>query len=252
MVRRQLTGARALGAALAFVLLALTALAPSAQGANRRIAIGNYQWSSPQIHLDLGEHVTWYWVGPDTMHSVTGTSSNDAGWDSDPNSGVPDHRVGDRFELTFSSPGTYTFQCKLHSTVRGTVQVSATPGDPDTEPDPIPRSNVDLIAPYVDGLGLKSRSFGKGGTMLRYGIDERASVDAEFYRLLKRRRGHRHPHRRFAGWQRWHGSVGYNQTRIANRSRHFRPRPGRYRVDLRFTDAANNTARTRHLSFRIR
>ena len=97
------------------------------------------------------------------MHSVTGTSANDAGWDSDPNSGTPDHNIGDRFELTFSSPGTYTFQCKLHSTVRGTVQVSATPGDPDAEPDPIPRSNVDLIAPHVDGVGLKSRSFGKRG-----------------------------------------------------------------------------------------
>ena len=51
----------------------------SAGAANRRVAIGHYQWSIPQIHLDLGEHVTWYWVGPDTLHSVTGTSPNDAG-----------------------------------------------------------------------------------------------------------------------------------------------------------------------------
>ncbi len=250
MVHRQLSGAR-WGAVLALALIALIALAPSAQAANRRIAIGDYRWSSPEIHLDLGEHVTWYWVGPDTIHSVTGTSANDAGWDSDPNSGIPNHKVGDSFELTFSSPGTYTFQCKLHSTVRGTVEVSSKPGDPNAEPDPIPPSNVDLTAPYVNGVSLKSRSFGKRGTKLRYGIDERASVDAEFYRLVKRRH-HRRPHRRYAGWQRWHGSVGFNQLRIANRSRHFRPRPGRYRAVLRFTDAANNTARVRHLRFRIR
>jgi hypothetical protein len=59
-------------------------------------------------------------------------------------------------------------------------------------------------------------------------------------------------HRRFAGWQRWHAGVGYNQVRLADRSRHFRPRPGRYVATLRFTDAANNTARVRHLRFRIR
>ncbi|MGH2925629.1 MAG: hypothetical protein ACRDK1_06605, partial [Solirubrobacterales bacterium] len=182
----------------------------------------------------------------------TGTSANDAGWDSDPNSATPHHNIGDRFELSFSQPGTYKFQCKLHSTVRGTVEVSSTPGDPTTEPDPIPKSNVDLVPPYVDGIALGSRTFGSGGTKLRYGADERASVDAEYYRLMKRHGRHGKPDRRYAGWQRWHGSVGLNQVRIADRSRHFRPRPGRYRAVLRFTDAANNTAPARRLSFRIR
>jgi plastocyanin len=252
LVPRQLSGARALGAALALVVIALAGLAPVAQAANRRVAIGNYQWSSPLIHLDLGEHVTWYWVGPDTIHSVTGTSANDTGLDSDPNSSIPDHKVGDRFQLTFSHPGTYTFQCKLHSTVRGTVDVSSTPGDPTTEPDPIPKSNLDLVAPYIDDVALGSRAFGSGGTRLRYGADERASADAEYYRLVKRHGRHGKPRRDYAGWQRWHGSVGLNQVRIADHSRHFRPRPGRYRAVVRFTDAANNTAPVRRLRFRVR
>jgi plastocyanin len=239
--------------ALAGMVLALGLLAaPAAQAANRRVAIGDYRWSSPQLHLNLGEHVTWYWVGPDTMHSVTGTSANDAGWDSDPNAATPRHRIGDSFQLTFSDPGTYDFQCKLHPTVAGMVTVSSTPGDPNTEVDPIPHSHVDLTAPHADQVSLRSHAFRRRGTLLRFGIDERASVDAEYHRLVTRRRSGKPPRRRFAGWQRWHASVGYNQVRFAGPSRHFRPRPGRYVAALRFTDAANNTARVRHLRFRIR
>ena len=186
------------------------------------------------------------------MHSVTGDSPNDAGWDSDPEPGSPTTTSATASSSRSTSPASTPSSASSTRWCAGTVIVSATPGDPDAEPDPVPQSNVDLIAPHVDGVGLKRRSFGKGGTTLRYGIDERAGVDADFYRLVKRRRGHRRPHRRFAGWQHWHGSVGYNQIRIADRSRHFRPRPGRYRADLRFTDAANNTAPMRHLRFRIR
>ncbi len=193
MVHRQLSPGRLRAAALGGLALAVVLLAASsASAANRRVAISHYRWSAPQIQLDLGEHVTWYWVGPDTMHSVTGSSANDAGLDSDPGKATPRHQIGDSFELTFNTPGTYDFQCKLHPTVRGTVHVSSVPGDPDTEVDPVPKSHVDLTAPYVDGLSLRSSSFGKRGTSLRYGIDERATVDAEYYRLVPRR------HRRHA------------------------------------------------------
>jgi plastocyanin len=236
-------------AALAAALL----VAPSALGANRRVAISHYQWSRPQIQLDLGEHVTWYWVGPDTMHSVTGSSANDADLDSDPGKATPRHSIGDTFQLTFNTPGTYDFECKLHPTVRGTVHVSSVPGDPSTEVDPIPKSHVDLTAPYVDGLSLRSTSFGRLGTALRFGIDERATVDAEYYRLVPRRhRRHSRPRRKFAGWQQWHAHVGLNDTRFANPGRHFRSVPGRYVATLLFTDASNNTARPRHLRFTIR
>ncbi len=137
--------------------------------------------------------------------------------------------------------------------MRGTVSVSSSPGDPSTEVDPIPRSKVDLTAPYVDGVRLRSREFGRRGTALHFGIDERAGVDAELYRLVSRRhRGHRRLRRRFAGWQQWHAHVGLNSFRFANRTRHFRPAPGRYLAVLRFTDSSNNTARARHLRFRIR
>ncbi len=80
--------------ALAVVLLAATLLPAAADAANRRISISDYRWSSPDIHIDLGEHVTWYWVGPDTMHSVTGDSPNSLQFDSDPQTGQPNHDIG--------------------------------------------------------------------------------------------------------------------------------------------------------------
>ena len=58
------------------------------------------------LNLDLGEHVTWYWTGPDTMHSVTGQPPNAGQWDSDPGS-LPKHNIGDNYQLTFDQPGIY-------------------------------------------------------------------------------------------------------------------------------------------------
>jgi hypothetical protein len=69
VVHRALSRGRRLGiVAAALLVVALALGATSASAANRRVAIGHYQWSIPQLHVNLGEHVTWYWVGPDTLH----------------------------------------------------------------------------------------------------------------------------------------------------------------------------------------
>jgi len=236
------------------MLLAVALVAsPGAEAANRRIAIGHYRWSDANISIDLGEHVTWYWVGPDTMHSVTGTSANDLGVDSDPGNNLPKHDLGDSFQHSFDQPGTYTFHCKLHPAVAGTVVVSATPGDPNTEGDPVPPPNVDVRPPYLSGLRLRRTAFPRHGTTLHFALNEPASLDAEYYRLPDP--GARPAQRRriFAGWRIWHsGHVGYNHVHYATRGKHFTPRPGHYRAILRATDAANNTGRAQKLAFTIR
>jgi plastocyanin len=231
---------------LATALCALTAATGTADAANRRIAIADYQWSDPQIEIDLGEHVTWYWIGPDLMHSVTGDPPAAAGIDSDPQTNTPRHQIGDTFRLDFDTPGTYSFTCKLHSAVRGTVTVSATPGDPASEPDPVPQSRVDLKSPELRQLGLSDRVVRHRGTRLRFALDERGKVDAEFYRR------HRRGPREFAGYQRWDGHIGLNDVRIAAPSKQFDAEPGRYMVLLRATDEANNTSRPRKLRLAIR
>jgi plastocyanin len=238
-----------LGLGVAVGALAVTVAlvgAASADAANRRVAIGHYQWSLPQIRLDLGEHVTWYWVGPDTLHSVTGTSPNDAGWDSDPGASTPRHDLGDTYQLTFNQPGTYTFQCKLHSSVRGSVIVSNEPGDPNTEVDPVPKLNVDVRPPHLNEVKLSSRKFGRHGTTLRWGVNERSKLDAEYYEV---RNGHRG---KFAGWHIWRAHVGYNDVSFGGRSKHFRATPGRYMAVIRATDTSNNTGGKKIRRFRIR
>jgi plastocyanin len=233
-------------AAPAAWLAAVAVLASAARAQDQKVAIGDYHWSNQTIHVDLGQHVTWYWVGPDTMHSVTGISSNDLKTDSDANTNEPEHRVGYSFQVTFSQPGVYQFQCKLHPIVHGEVIVSAIPGNPDDDPEPVPKPNVDLTPPTLDGLRLATHDVpARGGTTLHFSLAQRATLDAEIWRV---RRGGRLT---FAGWRRWAGHVGFNEVPFANLSGHFRPRQGRYLAYLTATDSANNISPKRTLRFVI-
>ncbi len=227
------------------MVLAAAAAAPAARAADAKIAIGHYKWSRPVVHVDLGQRVTWYWVGPDTMHSVTGITPNDQGVDSDPETNEPEHRIGDHFRVSFSHPGIYQFQCKLHPIVHGEVIVSDTPGNPADDPDPIPKPSVDLMRPTLSGLFLTPRGAGLSGTTLHYSLDDVSLVDAEIWHASKGERG------RYAGWQQFHGHIGFNEVRFAARGRHFVPRPGRYIAYLTPTDPYNNVGRTKTLHFTV-
>ncbi len=233
-------------ALLACAASAAALLAPAAEAANRRVAIADFRWSLPQVQIDLGEHVTWYWTGPDTAHSITGTSDNALGLDSDPGTTFPNHQIGDSFKLDFSSPGTYQFHCKLHKLVKGEVTVSSIPGDPLTEVDPIPASNVDLQAPYISDVSLAKPRFRRDlGTALRFSLDERALMDAEIYRLRKGRG------EVYAGYREWNAHVGLNSVKFGGKSEHFKARPGRYRATLFGEDDAANSVKPRKLRFTI-
>lgn len=228
--------------------MAAVAVLPASAGAeNRRISISNYSWSEERIEIDLGEHVSWYWIGPDTMHSVTGSSANATGLDSDPDTNQPKHRIGDSFRLDFDAPGTYEFKCKLHSTVNGEVVVSDRPGDPVSEPDPVPESRVDLSAPNLRDVRLASRRFGRRGTALRYSLDEPARIEIEYFRL--RERGPK----RFAGYARHKGGhIGFNSLRFGIPRTNFDPHPGRHLAKITATDRSANRTKPKKLTFRIR
>lgn len=230
-------------AALVLLLTAALLLPAPAGAANRRVAISDYQWSIPDVEIDLGEHVTWYWTGPDTMHSITGQPPNATQWDSDPGT-LPNHPIGDDFQLDFDQPGVYEFQCKIHSLVRGTVTVSNQPGDPVAEPDPVPKSNVDLTPPKMRRIALSGR-FGPRGAPLTYSLNEAGKLEAEYYRYSHGGKP------RFAGYATYQAHVGFNNARIGQRKPHFRPKPGRYLVELRVSDAAHNVSKAKKRRFRI-
>jgi hypothetical protein len=132
--------------------------------------------------------------------------------------------------------------------VRGKVVVSATPGDPIAEPDPIPEVNIDAVAPRMSEVRLDAERFGADGTILNVTLNEKATVDAEFWRLPKRPRGDR----RYAGWQEWSGHIGYNHLEgFGVKGEHLRARPGRYVAEVRATDSSHNRSKER-LRFTIR
>lgn len=220
------------------------------EAANTRVSISNFAWSKdPEI--DLGESVTWDWLGPDTTHSVTGTGPGGLLIDSDLGSSFPRHAPGDTFAVSFSEAGSFTFACKIHSAVRGTVSVSNMPGDPDSDPGPQPPVFFDGEAPDLREARLSQTILGPGGkgTGLVFAVDERATADADYFRLVERGRG---TVRKFAGFGVWKTFIGYNRVRFAARTKSFRARPGRYVALLRVTDDSNNASRPVPLRFDIR
>ena len=231
--------------AAGLVAAAWAGMAPSADAANRRVAIGDYSWSLPEVRIDRGEHVTWHWIGPDVEHSITGDSPSAAGIDSDPDENFPQHRLGDSFRVDFDTPGTYSFKCKIHSIVRGDVIVSDQPGDPVTEVDPVPVTRLDRRAPRISKIRLSARKLPRRGAPIELELDERSRLDAEYYRRGSKGKLD------FVGYERWRGFVGINRFRFAGRAPHFRARPGRYVAKLRATDRASNISKPRTVRFRI-
>ena len=205
---------------------------------NTRVSIFNYEWSNKEVHVNLGEKVTWDWLGPDLQHSVTGISPNDLQWDSDSGTDAPAHRAGDEYTLQFNEPGTYLFQCKLHSWVHGEVVVSPALGNPLSNPGPQPPLNVDLSPPTLGNVKLRKTELrGTKGTQMKASISEGGSLDAEYYRLDPKGR------RAYNGYREWDTFLGINRIRLAARWKHFKARPGRYVAVLRATDESNNTSK---------
>jgi plastocyanin len=236
LVRRLLTTA----------LLAALAAAPAAHAANTRVSISNFAWSKAQVQIDLGEKVTWDWIGPDLAHSVTGTSANALGWDSDPTTDAPSHQLGDTFTLQFPQPGSYLFQCKLHTAVRGEVVVSDVPGDPSSDPGPQAPLNLDVKRPTLGAVSVKRQQLhGRGGAAATAQISERGTLEAEYYRL--RPKGGR----KFNGYAEWKAFIGINRFFLGAHGKHFKARPGRYLAVLRATDSAANTSKPVRKRFAI-
>lgn len=224
----------------AFVLLLAAALvvAPAAGATNTRVSIAYYKWSQKEVHIDLGEKVTWDWLGPDLAHSVTGISANDRQWDSDPNTDAPYHRAGYSYTLQFNEPGTYLFQCKLHPVVRGEVIVADVPGEPNSDPGPQPPLNIDVTPPTLRQVALAKHRFkGTGGVALTAQISEKGHLEAQYYRLGS------HGRRGYAGFARWRTKAGVNHLKLGARWKHFEALPGHYEAVLRASDGSANASK---------
>lgn len=238
---------------LAFLAVGLVGTSV-AQAANTRVSISDFRWSKEPT-VNLGESVTWDWLGPDLQHSVTG-QDNASQWDSDAGNPSPMQPLGRSFTVSFDQPGHYLFVCKLHpQAVRGVVTVTDQPGDPNSDPGPQPPLNFDLETPQVEAVKVVHPVLGpKGkGTQLEFEVGETGTASVDYFQVVKKGKGKKKRNvRRFAGYQETPAHIGLNSTRFAHRTPNFKAKPGKYVALFRVYDANTNSSPTFTLKFEIK
>jgi plastocyanin len=86
-----------------------------AQGASASVAIQNFAFSPGSIQVDAGTTVTWT-NNDQVMHTVT---ADDGSFDSG------DIAPGGTFSMTFNTPGTFSYHCKIHPFMTASIVVMA-------------------------------------------------------------------------------------------------------------------------------
>ena len=184
------------------------------------VSIARFEYDPSAARLSTGDTVYWQWDGADRNHSVT---ADDGSFDSDPGktTGIS-HSTSDLFQHRFDNPGTWTYHCKVHSFMRGRVEVEGTPvGQADTTP------------PTVDNLSVKR---GRRTAMVRMTVSE-----AIFLTIRIRRAG------RTLSTHRYTPGSGPLSVRIPIR----KLRRGRHHVVVTAKDKAGNPAPTVSAVLRI-
>jgi plastocyanin len=164
-------------------LAAAPAASPHAGHGVVQVAVAQFKYEPGDASIVVGDSVLWNWNGPDTNHSVTADDGQVMNFDSDGGKSASQvsHPTGDGFGVTFQTAGAFSYHCKVHSFMHGTVSVS--PAPPGTPPPPPPDA-----APTLSKVSVKPKRFctrcAKPGTTVRFTLDFPASV-----RALLRRRG---------------------------------------------------------------
>jgi plastocyanin len=157
-------------AALSLAALGLLVAAPAASPhpghPPLEIDIANHAFAPNSVQIYQSDSVVFTWKGPDTNHSATGDD-----FDSDPGKSSAEiiHPIGATYGVTFNKVGTFTYHCKVHPSMTGTITVQPIPGAPPPAP------------PKLTNVSVKPRTFA-GRTTLRFTLDGPASVRA----VLKR------------------------------------------------------------------
>lgn len=220
----------------------LGALAAPAQGhpghGAVRVGISLYAFQPDRLDIVSGDVVFWTWNGPDTDHSVTGSGPAKR-FDSDPGRSPEQfaHARGDTFGEQFTTPGTYTYLCRKHASMRGTIVVS-----PDTAGGAPP---VDRTAPQMVGVAFvptrMCRFCRRPGGRLRLTLSEVADVEGTISRVRRGRLS-------FVRGLDFEARAGRNDRRFSVAGL----RPGAYELGLRAYDSADNASRLVRRGFVVR
>ena len=183
----------------------------------------NFAFRPANIVIGQNDVVVWYFSGSvDRNHSVTSDPGQADSWDSDPGvASPPQKRQYSVYSRVFRTLGKFTYFCKNHANMRGTVEVLPVTGQTDNVPPTLSRAR------------LRKRT-------LAFDLSERADVVA---RIQRRQRG-RWRTRRTVDFR---GKSGRNRRKLSFR----RLAAGRYRVLLRGYDAEGLASDAVAVRFRI-
>jgi plastocyanin len=182
-----------------------------------------------KVSIYATDAVVWTWTGLSGDHSVTFDPGQRVTFDSDPD-GSPNHPNGDTFKRTFNLAGAFTYHCKLHPEMTGTVYVSPLPGQ----------------APAISSLAVNPASACTGRRCRRPSavlfINKNAYLEG---RIELRRAG--------GGWRKVRGVgpvfVRRGRNRIALPTNGLSP--GSYRVVARALDNLSRYSRPKRAGFRL-
>jgi plastocyanin len=220
-------GATALG--LAAALLLPTAVGAPAHPGHGPVAVNitDFSYKPETVRILQGDIVIWQWQGPDTNHSVTSDGGQKLSWDSDQGKSAAGvhHKRGDLFTEYFGRPGTYTYHCKVHPFMTGTVVVT-----------PYKQPPVDRTAPKLTRVSVSLR--GRRAT-LHFRLSEAASVTAR----VRRRGSSKVVKDAFGFARRGAGRLALDLRRL---------RAGRYRVSASAEDDTGNRSKTVTVALHLR
>ncbi len=143
------------------------------------VIVGQLKYSPQTTNITIGDSILFSWSGPDTNHSVTADPGQTMDFDSDPGKDPAQisHPLNDGYGVSFTEVGTYTYHCKVHSFMKGTINVM---------PLPSGSSSPQQAAPKLSKLSAKPRSFctrcAKPGTTVTYTVSSAASMRAQLRR----------------------------------------------------------------------
>ena len=95
-----------------------TAAPPASTGEGNTIAIKNFAFDPSTLTVKAGMVVTW--VNQDgAPHTIVSDTGSPAAFSSDSLS------TGTSYTFTFTRPGTYTYHCSIHPSMKGTIMVQS-------------------------------------------------------------------------------------------------------------------------------
>ena len=195
-------------------------------------------FSAGTATVATGDTVVWKWYGPAANHSVTADPGQAESFESDPGKQPAEivHPVGFVSTHTFTHLGRFTYTCRVHPAMRGTVIVIA-PVAPD------------VTGPRLTKVSLRpqrvcrrhTRHCRRTRTYLRLTTSEPATVVG---RIDRRKRGRW----RLARTLSFRALQGPFRTRLRLNGLE----PGPFRLRLVAYDNSDNSSRTTTLRFRVR